>query len=428
MRCLLPLLLLLLLGCGARPTPPESPPLPFSLEDATATALPPQAPLQLIGHFRGEDEPALRAMLARFSEAEQVEVIYEGAERLPELLRARLEAGPPPDVIILPVPGWLPELAAAGAIPPLPDATAASVRAHFGPAWVELASHEGTLYGIPLDANAKSLLWYRPDALATALTPPQSLADLTALARSLEARGQPAFAVAGGAGWPLTDWFESVLLASAGPEVYDDLIHHRRAWSDPAVQRAAEHFVALLAEGRVLGGAEGAATLPLTPESFARAFDPQAPGAAFWLGQGSVVGALAGEQREGFELFPFPANGGLIGGGSLVVATNQRPETQALLHFLAQPEAVEPWVRQGGFISPNRDVPLSAYPSSLARHEATLLVDARLFRYDLSDRLPPKLGQEFLPEQLRQMVRDPEQIPAILAAIEQVATREQGAP
>ncbi|MBA3534913.1 MAG: hypothetical protein H0T73_23635, partial [Ardenticatenales bacterium] len=199
----------------------------------------------------------------------------------------------------------------------------------------------------------------------------------------------------------------------------------RIPWTDPAVEQAAQHFVTLLQAPWVMGGSEGAATLPLTPKSFARAFDPEAPGAVFWLGQGGLIRGLA-EGEEAYDLFPFPANGGVVGVGSVAVATNNRSESQALLTFLAQPEAIEPWVRQGGFISPNQDLPLSAYPTAHARQEAELLINTRFFRYDLSDRLPPNLKDSFLPEQLRQMLRHPEQLPAILAEIERVATREQG--
>jgi alpha-glucoside transport system substrate-binding protein len=100
----------------------------------------------------------------------------------------------------------------------------------------------------------------------------------------------------------------------------------------------------------------------------------------------------------------------------------------ALLAYLAQPEAIEPWVRAGGFISPSRGVPLDAYPMTRARREAELLVNAPLFRYDLSDQLPPNLRDTFLPEQLAQMLLHPEEVSTILAEIERVATREQGSP
>jgi ABC-type glycerol-3-phosphate transport system substrate-binding protein len=97
-----------------------------------------------------------------------------------------------------------------------------------------------------------------------------------------------------------------------------------------------------------------------------------------------------------------------------------------LLNFLAQPEAVEPWVEAGGFTSPNLEVSLDSYPTELARQEAALIREAPLFRYDLSDLLPPNL-QATLYDELRAMLLQPDNVPAILAEIEQIAHREQGA-
>ncbi|MBA2390419.1 MAG: extracellular solute-binding protein, partial [Geodermatophilaceae bacterium] len=172
---------------------------------------------------------------------------YQGAGQVPGALRERLEQGVTPDVILLPVPDWLGELASAGAIAPLDEAVAAEVQQHFGPAWVELVSHDDDLYGVPLDVNVKSLLWYRPTALAEVYqSPPDSLEALFSVAAALEAQGERAFAVPGGAGWPLTDWFESLLLATGGAPLYDDLAARRVAWTDPQVAAAAQRFVSLL--------------------------------------------------------------------------------------------------------------------------------------------------------------------------------------
>lgn len=421
------LLLLLLAGCAARPTP-----APREADGSLPSTPTPAAAgraLRVVGRFTGGDEGAMRALLARFTSATGIPAEYEGAGEVAELLRTQVEAGATPDVILLPKAEWVGELAAAGAIPPLPDAVAATVRANFSPAWVAVASHEGALYGVPFDANAKSLLWYRPAALAAVgATPPATLEELIDLAAALERAGTVPFAVPGGAGWPLTDWFENVLLATAGPTAYDALIRHELVWDDPAVSAATEQWAALLRDEWVMGGQEGAATLPLEARTFGQALAEG--GAAMWLGQGSIVHGYAAENGllpgEGYDFFPFPADGGVIVIGSVAVATHEEPATLALIEFLAQPEAVEPWVRAGGFVSPNQALPLAAYPTDLARREAELLMTAPLFRSDLSDRLPPNLGYPFLGDTLREMLRHPDDLPRFLAEIERIATREQG--
>ena len=236
------------------------------------------------------------------------------------------------------------------------------------------------------------------------------------------------FVVPGEAGWLLTDWFENIILAEAGPQLYDELITHDIAWTDPAVEKVAQTYRSLLREPWVMGGVQEAATLPLNPQNFARAFDPTQAEAVMWLGQGSIVHPFAAENDllpgQAYDVFPFPADGSMIVIGSVAVGTNQRTETMSLLNFLAQPEALESWVKAGNFISANHDLPLVYYPTQLARQEAELLANATRFRADLSDRLPPHLGFPFLGDQFRKILTDPDELGDILATIEEVATRE----
>ncbi|MGH2542134.1 MAG: ABC transporter substrate-binding protein [Ardenticatenaceae bacterium] len=383
----------------------------------------------MLGHFRGDDLPLMHEMLARFERQHGIATTYEGVEQVAQRLQERVESGVTPDVILLPVPGWLDALAEGGAIVPLAENGARAVETHFGPAWTDLVTYDGRIYGVPFNAEAKSLLWYRPSVLdELGATPPQSFEELAQIAAARATEGKAAFALPGQIGWTLTDAFENVLLATAGPEVYDALITHQIAWTDPRVERAAQRFVALLRDEWLMGGTEGMLAMPLWSESFAEALTPDEPAAAFWLGPDSVIAGSGLVEGEDFELAAFPTGGIVMGVGSVLVATNDAPETMALLAYLAQPEAIEPWVRAGAFISPNQSIAPEAYPTRRARREAELLAAASSFRYDLSDQLPPNLKDTFLPDQLAQMLRQPDQLPAILAGIERVATREQGAP
>jgi ABC-type glycerol-3-phosphate transport system substrate-binding protein len=424
-------LFLLLTACGARPMPAIKSPPAFSLVAPAAPATSASDALLVIGRFVGDDEVPMRALLADFTETHGIEVEYEGAGEVATLLQERVEAGLTPDVILLPKAHWLGELASAGAIPELSDEVAQVVQANFSSAWVDLVSYQGGVYGVPFDANAKSIVWYRPKALPTRdSTLPRTLEELFGLAEALEAENEVAFVLPGGAGWVLTDWFENILLASAGTQVYDDLTRHRISWTDPTIQEAAQLFVSLLRDEWVMDGVEEAAHLALDYQNFGRAFSRSTPAATMWLGQGSIVNSFAAQNdlqpNKDYDLFPFPADGTTIVIGSVAVGTNNKPQSQALLAFLAQPEAVAPWVKAGGFISPNEKLPLKSYPTLITRHEAQLLKQAQRFRSDLSDKLPPNLGFPYLGNQLRQMLLRPDQVMGILAEIEQVASREQG--
>jgi alpha-glucoside transport system substrate-binding protein len=417
-------MLFFMVGCVARPTPAPNAPSRF-VTNPTPTPAPADNTLFVIGSFTGDQETQMLALLERFTAETGIQTLYRGNGEVAELLRQSVESGQTPDVILLPKANWLHELAGAGAITPLPADVAATVQTNFSDTWQNEVSHDGLLYGVPFDANLKSLLWYRP---APDVTAPESLATLTALATTRSEAGNATLTVTGGAGWMLTDWFENVLLATAGTELYDALVTHQIAWTDPQVVAAAEAYVNLLQPAHLLDGT-GGATLPLDEVAFVRTFSPGAAESLFWIGQGSIVTRYADSAsltpETDYTIAPFPTNGALVVVGSLAVGTNERAETAQFLNYLAQPQSVEPWVQQGGFISPNLALPSADYPTSVARTEAELLINAPALRGDLSDQLPPNLNA-YLGEQLREMLLRPTDIEMILADIEAIATREQG--
>lgn len=426
---LLIILLLLVAGCGQIQPPPTGESPPWETPRPTPTP-PPAGRVRLLASWRGGDEAGFLRALEVFTARTGIAVDYTGEAEVADALLAAVEAGVPPDVVVLPKPNWLWELASAGAIPPLPPDVAALVERDFSPAWVELVSYGGEPYGVPVRAASKSLLWYRPDALRSAPAL-DTLDDLEAAAEGLSARGVKPFVVPAGegGGWPLTDWFENILLAEAGPAAYEALARHDIPWTHPDVRRAAVRFAGLLRDEWLLGGAEGAVELPLA-ESFEAAFTPPRPRAAFWLGLGPVV---EGQRRKFPHLRPgehigvtsFPANG-VVGVADVAVALNGREETRRLMAFLAGAEMPLLWVGAGGyFISPNRALSPSAYTDSFRAYEARQLQEAAAFAYDLSDRLPRLLAQE-LQRGLTALLLSPDDVDAVLAQIEEVAGREQG--
>lgn len=384
----------------------------------------------MLGPWRDAEAEAFRAVLDGFETQTDVDVTYVSNAEVADGLLEHINAGTIPDVVILPKPNWVWELAAAGAIAPLPEQPASTVASHYGSAWTALARYDGVLYGVPFRANSKSLLWYRPGTID-----PDTLETLDALeATAGNISEQPdivPFSIPGAdcCRWALTDWFENVLMADAGRETYDALAAHDIAWTAPPVRRAMQRYTSLLRTEWLLGGADGMQQYGLA-ESFTEAFDNTPPGAAMWMAQGSVYRALAAnveglETGDDIDMTFFPARGAVVGTVDTVVPLNQRAETIQLVTYLAQPAAGRPWIEAGGFISPNKDVPLSAYPTDFARREAEQLIQAREFAYDLSDRLPELLNQE-LQTTLLELIIDPNQLDEKLQHLDEVAGREQG--
>ena len=113
-----------------------------------------------------------------------------------------------------------------------------------------------------------------------------------------------------------------------------------------------------------------------------------------------VTGVITGETRARLgidvDFFNFPSIHGapssVVGGGDVAVLLRESEGGKALLRFLTSPEAGRIWARLGGFTSPNRAVSLSAYPDEVSRRSAGALLDAQVFRFDMSDQMPAAFG------------------------------------
>jgi alpha-glucoside transport system substrate-binding protein len=97
-----------------------------------------------------------------------------------------------------------------------------------------------------------------------------------------------------------------------------------------------------------------------------------------------------------YNMFPFPSINGsppaVVTGGDTVVMFKDSPAARAWISYLATPEASTIWAKRGGFTSPNKKVPLSAYSDALTRRSAAALVAAKTSRFDLSDLEPAAFG------------------------------------
>jgi multiple sugar transport system substrate-binding protein/alpha-glucoside transport system substrate-binding protein len=118
--------------------------------------------------------------------------------------------------------------------------------------------------------------------------------------------------------------------------------------------------------------------------------------------EGDFVGAFIKDNTSAkvgtnAKVFPFPAVGSgkapVVSGGDVGVALKDSKGAQAFLTFLASADAAKVWAASGGFVSPNKSLPLSAYPDDVSRAIAKALVAAGDdFRFDMSDQAPAAFG------------------------------------
>ena len=390
---------------------------------------------------RATDHPegaALVQVLDAFTAATGVTVDYQGlGDDLPTILSTRVAGGDPPDVAILPQPGLLTDLVALDALFPVSDEVIASLDADFAPVWKDLATRDGTTYGVYFKGSNKSLVFYDVAVFdELAITLPTTWDELIAVSQTLVDNGLAPMAVAGADGWTLSDWFENVFVRTAGPDAYAQLIAREIPWTDPAVETAFTTMEEIIGnDDFVSGGLDGALQLGFVAAIVATFGDP--PEAVMMSGPGDVA-AIAGAETGAavgtdLSFFAFPSIGGspaaVLGGGDVAVALTDSANAQALLAFLASPQAGEVWAPLGGFASPNKKVDLSLYPDELSRLAADGVANAEVFVFDLSDSVPSAFGATTgsgIWGNLQTWLEDPSDLAAVLAALEAEAEAAEG--
>jgi ABC-type glycerol-3-phosphate transport system substrate-binding protein len=358
--------------------------------------------LEVLGVWSDAEAANFRAVLRRFSRSTGAVAEFTSAARrgVPAALEERIAAGRPPDVALLPQPGLLRRLAGEGRLVRPGPGVRAEVRRNYPAVWRRLGSYDGRLYGVWFKAANKSLLWYDVAAFERAGTvPPSDLRGLVELGRTLARSGTPAYAVSARDGWTLTDWFEDLYLRIGGPRRYELLAVHRLPWTDASVTATLRTMSVLLGPGQVAGGVEGALRTGFE-ESVEMTFGPRHAAAMVHEADfvaGVITSRTTAELGVDADVFSFPADGraspAVVGGGDVAVVLRGSEAADALLGFLASPEAAAVWAARGGFVSPNVNLDLSVYPDGISRSVARSLLDAGDgFRFDLSDLQPPTFG------------------------------------
>ncbi|MFF3855671.1 ABC transporter substrate-binding protein [Micromonospora sp. NPDC002575] len=371
--------------------------------DADPTSGAPDANLagktvEVAATWSGAEQANFQALLDVFAAKTGATVKYtSGGNDLPVLLNSRIAGGSPPDVALISQPGVVTEFVKRGAIKPLTGDAAAAIKENYSPAWQELGTVNGQLYGVYFKVANKSVMWYRVDSFADAgVQPPKTWDELKTVSTALADSGVTPMVAAGGDGWVLTDWFENIYLRVAGPEMYDKLAKHEIPWTDPSVVKTLTLLADYWRTPRFLAANP---TQTAFTQAIADVFGKSPKGAMLFEGDfvASEINKL-GELKvgESAKFFDWPSIDGskpaVVTAGDQAVAFKDTPEANALMAFLASPEAAKIMAAKGGFISANSGLDLAAYPDGTTRQLAEAVVKAESLRFDLSDLTPQTFG------------------------------------
>ncbi|GGV34948.1 sugar ABC transporter substrate-binding protein [Actinomadura cremea] len=394
--------------------------------------------IEVAAKWTGPEEENFRKVLDAFEKQSGATVNYASTgENTDAYLGPRLSAGNPPDVAILPQPGLMRQYAKDGKLKPLGGDAVAEVEKNFEPYWKELGSSDGKTYGVMIKAAYKSIIWYSPEAFSTAgVQPPKTFDELAQASTTLLNSGTTPFTLAAGPqdSWTLTDWFENVYLSQAGPENYDKLADHELKWTDKTVADALETLAKVWGKPDFLNGGVATATKTKFDESVTQVFGQQ-KGAMVYGGDFAAANIGTTEAKVGTDakVFAFPQAGDTapaILGGDVAVGLTDEKGTQALMKYLASPEAGKTWAGLGGYLTPNKNVPPDSYSDPIAKQLIQQLqVAGDAARYDMSDLTPAAFGATpgaGMWEALRQFVQNPTDVEGTQKKLEAEAAEAYG--
>ena len=230
-------------------------------------------------------------------------------------------------------------------------------------------------------------------------------------------------------GWAGSDFQKEITLSSAGPTVYDKWWQGKQKWSSPEIKQAWTTFGTILGPGdaNVYGGSNY-----IINTNFGDVGTPmfQNPPKCMMLNQASFITSFFTKANPSLQagtdyaFFPLPDANPKFTGAHVVAGDawsmfRNTPQSKALLNYLLTADAQAIWVKRGGKISPNKDVPLSDYPDQLSKDTAQALVKTKIAKYDAGDLMPSDMKNAYW-SAILDFIKDQSKLDSILANLDKV--------
>jgi glucose/mannose transport system substrate-binding protein len=117
----------------------------------------------------------------------------------------------------------------------------------YPPGVIEVLSQEGEIWSVPVNIHRSNVLWYNKQVFEdNGLTPPATLDEFFDVAETLEAAGVTPLGVGDNGVWVDIHVFESLLLATLGPDAYRGLWDGTTDWNGSGVTEALEAFAGIM--------------------------------------------------------------------------------------------------------------------------------------------------------------------------------------
>jgi alpha-glucoside transport system substrate-binding protein len=355
------------------------------------------------------DQPIVDGMeksLAAKADEAGIDVKWERVTGIDKLIMTKLNASDKPDIAVVPQPGVVANMVKRDGALPLDDVLdMGSLEGSMLPGIIEAGTVDDQFYGLQINANVKSIVFYPKKAWEEAGYPtPESLDELSELTDQIKSDGGTPWCLGifseGSVGWPATDWIEDLVARVGGEETYNSWVEGETKFDSPEVKEAATWFEdTVLAEGNVLGGRRGVAST-----DFGAAGNPMfddKPG-CWMMKQGTfITGFFPDDVQSNLDeevgVFGFPpmeAGGDnyVVGGGDLATMLSDDEDTKEVMNMLAESDIGAEAAKTGAYVSPHSDFDPEAYPNEIIKTAYTTATEASAFLFDGSDQMPGEVG------------------------------------
>ena len=343
-----------------------------------------EEPVTILGTWTADQETHFKEVLGSFG----IPFRYQGTAAQREVLLSKVQAGEPPDIVIMPGIGELSEYADQNHLKPLDRLYDPR---QYGSPWNSTGTADGHVYWVPVKADLKSIVWYREGH-----KPADSPAPLESWCMGMGDDGA--------SGWPGSDWIEDLVLQRNGPKFYQKWALSKDRvnwWTSNQVRSAWEAWAGLLKQNR------DAAKHALLTDHRGVAGSHGLLFEGGWKGcslehQGSFASSFYGpadaKQARLMDSAPL-----LPGGpdrvrahevtGDFAALFSDRPQAKELIERLASKEGQQKWARTADVFSANRQVQL---PGGSAEREIAERLKGNGPRcLDASDVMAPAVRDAF---------------------------------
>ncbi|HYG56879.1 MAG TPA: ABC transporter substrate-binding protein [Symbiobacteriaceae bacterium] len=248
------LCLALVAGCGTKTNQPTPTAQPTTTPQETKPAEAKE--VEIFSWWTGAGEAAgLEGLIKLFtSKKADIKVINAAVAggagtNAKAVLASRMQAGNPPDTFQVHAGHELLDTwVAAGKMESLNSLYASEGwNDKFPKQLIDMMSKDGQVYSVAVNIHRGNVLWYNKKIFDdNKLTPPTTLDDFFTVAEALKAKNITPLALGDKEPWTAVHLFEDVLLATMGPQGYNDLFSKKKSWDDPGVKQALETFKRML--------------------------------------------------------------------------------------------------------------------------------------------------------------------------------------